>query len=858
MLSQNGWRGLAVRCGVLMSLGATALAERVDVPLNGAWEFQAAGTGQVWMTGTVPGCVHTDLLRLNAIPDPFVGDNEARLQGLELQDWTYRRTIDVPASLLTRQSIDLVCEGLDTLATVRLNGSVVGRADNMFRRWTFPVRDQLKPGTNVLEIAFRSPVRELSDMPEYRLGLLPASNDPVGGSSFFRKAPYQFGWDWGPRFVTCGIWKPIRLVATDDPRILYVTTRQQHEPDAAGTGRVVTLTVDVEVTSLRACRATLDANAGAAAMRAVVDVPAGISHHSVTGRVDNPRLWWPAGSGAQALYPLVVNVAPERGTPECWTGRVGFRTIRLETIRDTKGVSFRFVVNGKPVFCKGASWIPCDSFPSRVTPERYRLLLQDAAECHMNMIRVWGGGIYENDTFYDLCDELGLMVWQDFMFSCSLYPADERFLQNVSEEVRHQVKRLASHPSLALWCGNNECETAVRRWYRKESMEWGRYTALFHGLLPQLCRELDPDRPYWPSSPHAIEAENPGTPTDGDIHVWSVWHESEPFEAYREIKARFVSEFGYQSFPALSTIRYYAGDDLNLTAPAMAAHQKNRGGNGRILTQMLDRFRMPTGFRNFVVLSQIQQGLAMQTAVEHWRRQMPFCMGTLYWQLDDCWPVTSWSSIDYFGRPKALHYFARRFYEPFLVTTTGGDGVDPVTVHVTAESATGATGTVAWALQSYSGQRVAEGTATWTNKAAGTTAVTLVPADLYLVDDRTNLQSSTSCTPWNTYLSVRATMGTETSRTVQHFAKFKDLVLPHPLLRVQSAPTPTGARVTVSTDVFAKWVWVEAEGAEGRFEDNYFDLEAGESKTIEYQGVRPARFAAHSLVDTYSEATATR
>jgi len=835
-----------------MGLGLTALAERIEMPLNGTWEFRAAGTGQVWQAGVVPGCVHTDLLRLGAIPDPFVGDNEARLQGLERQDWIYRRTVVVPASLLARQSVDLVCEGLDTLATLRLNGMVVGKADNMFRRWTFPVRDALKPGTNTLEIVFRSPVQELSDMTEYRLGLLPASNDPVGGSSFFRKAPYQFGWDWGPRFVTCGIWKPLRLVATDDPRILYVSTRQQHESDTAGTGRVVMLTVDVEVTSPRACRTTIDASAGGVTARALVDVPAGISRHSVTGRVDNPRLWWPAGSGDQALYPLKVTVTPESGTLDTWTGRIGFRTIRLETIRDPRGVSFRFVVNGKPVFCKGANWIPCDSFPSRVTPDRYRQLLQDAAACHMNMLRVWGGGIYESDGFYDLCDELGLMVWQDFMFSCSLYPADERFLANVGEEVRHQVNRLSYHPSLALWCGNNECEAAVRRWYRKESTEWGRYAALFHDLLPRLCRDLDPDRPYWPSSPHSIEAEDPGVPTDGDVHVWSIWHESQPFEAYGEIQARFVSEFGYQSFPALSTIRYYAGDDLNLTAPAMAAHQKNRGGNGRILTQMLDRFRMPTGFGNFVVLSQIQQGLAMQTAVQHWRRQMPFCMGTLYWQLDDCWPVTSWSSLDYFGRRKALYYFARRFYAPFLVSTTGGNGVEPVTVHATVDSDGVATGTVAWVLQTYAGQRVAEGTVVWTNTAPGSMVVAIVPADLYLVDDHTNAQTSAGSTPRNTYLSVRATLGTNTSRTVQHFARFKDLMLPRPVLRVQSAPTPTGARVTVSSDVFAKWVWVESEGGgEGRFDDNFFDLEPGETRTIDYQGLAPARFTAHSLVDTY-------
>ena len=835
--------------------GPRAQGARIEVPLDGAWLFSAqGGTNPVWQAAEVPGCVHTDLLRLKAIPDPFVGLNEDRVQYVERLDWAYRRTFEVGADVLGRRQVDLECDGLDTLASVRLNGVVIGNADNMFRRWSFPARDALRAGTNVLEVVFQSPMRALPTLPEYRLGALPASNDPVGGSPFFRKAPYQFGWDWGPRLATCGIWKSLRLVATDDPRITYVTTRQAHELVAGTTNRVVALRVDVEMESPRACQAALSMRTAGVEAHATVTVPAGRSRHALLARVDNPRLWWPAGAGEQALYPLDVSVVPADGSGHSWKGRIGFRTVQLETERDDQGVSFRFVVNGQPVFCKGANWIPCDAFPSRVSADRYRSLLTDAAACHMNMIRVWGGGIYESDTFYDLCDELGLMVWQDFMFACSLYPADEHFLANVTAEAGHQLRRLNPHPSLVLWCGNNECESAVRRWYRKESTEWGRYAALFHGVLPALCRDIDPDRPYWPSSPHSIESDDPGSPTDGDVHVWSVWHESQPFETYGTIFPRFVSEFGYQSLPTLATIRSYAGEALNLGAPAVAAHQKNRGGNTRILTQLLERFRLPHGFANLVTLSQIQQGVAMQTAVDHWRRQMPVCMGTLYWQWDDCWPVTSWSAVDYFGRRKALYYFSRRFYEPFHVTTTGGEGTAPVTVHVTSDAPLQGVGSVNWALQTYAGRRVAGGQGMWTNVASGTKVVLDVPADLWLVDDHLAPAPWAEITPRNTYLSVEARLGDQVSRTVHHFARFKDLDLPHPALQVKVEARPGGARLRVSSDVFAKWVWVETgDGAGGRFADNFFDLQPGETRTLEYEGPMPARFAAHSLVDTFTE-----
>ncbi|MCX7048871.1 MAG: glycoside hydrolase family 2 protein [Candidatus Sumerlaeota bacterium] len=863
-----------------------------QLDLGGVWEFQkapagagagasaaaggnaAAGAGagvraiaeDQWLTGTVPGCVHTDLLALGQIPDPFIGVNELKVQWIEDQDWIYRKTFDVSDGLLACKEIDLVCEGLDTLTQITLNGQPVGATNNMFRRWVYNVTKALRKGSNTLEIRFNSPLKFIRALQERAGGnLLPAFNDAIGGSSYIRKAPYHFGWDWGPRLVTCGIWKPIRLVAASSPWIENVWTVQRHTKEG------IDLDVTVELRSPAATSGSLQCAVAGAGVQKAIAIPAGVSRHTAVCHVQNPKLWWPSGQGEQNLYDLSVTVAPIDASPLIVSKRIGFRNIQLQTQPDLDGVSFMFTVNGRPVFCKGANWIPCDSFVTRVDKECYRRLLTDAVACNMNMIRVWGGGIYENDAFYDLCDELGLMVWQDFMFSCALYPGSQTFADNVRAEAEDNLKRLMSHPSIALWCGNNEIEMMYQSYFREELSLLTSYRKLFDETLPEVCKQLDPSRPYWPSSPHSIQAADANETNDADCHIWTVWHGMRPLEQYRTYAARFVSEFGFQSFPPMKTIRAYSnGDILNMTAPAIEHHQKNNFGNIRIYFQMCERFFIPNGFSNFVILSQMQQAYAMQMAVEHWRRTAPTCMGTLYWQLNDCWPVTSWSSIDYYGRWKALQYAARRFYEPFHVcaipqeaktedTATStvirprkkpkpGDApeIQPVEIWLIADIPLPETARIGWRLLSFTGEEITSGSASIaTSPTVGILALTLPPEKLF----------KGAQTPNNCYLSITAQSGKFVSRNTHHFLPFKNSPLPYPQLKVDTQETTGGINVRISTDVFAKWVWLEAQGEkqEGRFSDNFFDLDPGETRTIFYPAPMPERFIARSLADTYKD-----
>lgn len=636
---------------------------------SASWQFRDATKQSTWRSAVVPGCIHTDLRRHQLIPDPFWGTNELDLQWIEERDWEYRATFNVPAGLLAEDVVELVADGLDTLATVRLNGRLVARTENMFTGHRREVKPLLRAGKNELTIRFGSAMKYIRT---HRLEHEPREfNDPVGRSQVIRKQPCQFGWDWGPRFVTAGIWRDIRLEAWTGNRLENVRVTQTHRKDGS-----VTLSFEPELArkdSRAQIKGTVSLNG-----KVVAKI------QGLKTQIPDPKLWWPNGHGAHPLYQIELAVTDRDGAViGRWTKRIGLRTLVLDRQQDKAGETFQFVVNGRAIFAKGANWIPAHSFVAGLTREDYARDLSSAAEAHMNMIRVWGGGIYESDPFYELCDELGLMIWQDFMFSCSIYPGDAAFCQSVRTEVRHQVCRVRHHACLALWCGNNEIAqlNTLDRTFPGDLLGNPKlrrnYEALFHRILPAAVATHDGVTAYWPSSQWRSTLEDsisqpathPYGEQRGDTHYWDVWHARHPVKDYEKWRFRFCSEFGMQSYCSPATQATFCPPERgNVFGKLMENHQKNRAGNQIILDYVSRRYRFPKSQDALIYLSQLNQAYCMQVGVEHYRRNMPHCMGALYWQLNDCWPVASWSSLEFTGRWKALHHVARRFYAPALVS----------------------------------------------------------------------------------------------------------------------------------------------------------------------------------------------
>ena len=624
------------------------------IDLSGAWRMTAAGFSPV--AAELPGDNYSALLAAGAIPDPYYGCNERSVQWPRESEWTFERNFEVAPEFLKRRSVFLNLDSVDTFGEVFVNGVSVGASRNMFTRFRCEVKPFLKAGTNTIRVAISPPGAEALEQAKCRT--LPLKEMPFASLphiNLIRKVQCHGGWDWGIALVVCGLYGRLYLEATDGCRIEHLYSEQRREAD------------EVVIRAF----AELEGGEGE------VEFRFGGETRTVCGRglvsaeftVASPRLWYPRGYGEQPLYELSARV----GT-QTVRRRIGLRTVRVVSEPDAEGASLYFEVNGIPVFAKGADWIPCDAMPRRQTAEVYSRLVGDAAAVGMNMLRVWGGGQYENDVFYDLCDEYGIMVWQDLMFACMEYPSTPEFLALVEPEVRYQVKRLRDHASIVLWCGDNE----VAGLLRGEKADFARHAVNYDRLnraLAAWVRESDPTRVFWPSSPaNGVDDSGLGyyDPDRGDMHYWKVWHSGEPFEAYHTVRPRFCSEFGFQSFPALSTVKRFGGG--NVTDAVMDCHQKNRAGNAKIIGMFARYFKYPSGLAEFVYLSQVQQLLAIRTAVEFWRTLRPHCMGTLYWQLDDNWPVASWSSIDYHGNWKLLHYAAKHFYAPLLVTARKGEG----------------------------------------------------------------------------------------------------------------------------------------------------------------------------------------
>ena len=624
--------------------------------LCGAWVLDIPGSAFPRVPAQVPGSVYHDLLTAGEIPDPFYRDNENEALKLMDNDFVYSRSFTVPASLLENDAVVLHCDGLDTLATVTVNGCLVGTAKNMHRTYEFDVKSVLRAGENEISVKFDSPTRFIKEA--YALSRADGSSDAMVGFPLIRKAHCMFGWDWGPRLPDAGIWRDISILGVRTARIRDVHVLQFHEEGK------VTLEVNTHVTELT----------GSADVKVSVTAPDGTvftaEGEKAVIEIENPALWWPNGLGDQPLYTVTVELGDGL---DSWSRRIGLRTLTVTRKKDQWGESFSHCVNGVDVFAMGADYIPEDNLLPRVNPERTRRLLEDAKAANMNCVRVWGGGYYPDDFFYDICDELGLLVWQDFMFACAVYNLTEDFEENIKAEFVDNVRRLRHHASLALWCGNNEMEQFVAQGEWVSSLrQKADYIKMYEYIIPKILKEEDPQTFYWPASPSSGGSfDEPQDPNRGDVHYWDVWHGLKPFTDYRNYLFRYVSEFGFQSFPCMQTIEAFtAPEDRNVFSYVMEKHQRNASANGRIVSYLSQMYLYPGELTDLVYASQLLQAQAMQYGVEHWRRNRndSRCMGAVVWQLNDCWPVASWASIDYFGRWKALHYYEKRFFAPVLIS----------------------------------------------------------------------------------------------------------------------------------------------------------------------------------------------
>lgn len=832
---------------ILLCISSGVSAQATSRALDAQWEFRAVSktdqaTMQDWHPAQVPGVVQTDLLKNGLIPDPFYQDNDTRLQWIGLTDWEYRATFQADSATLSHDHVDFVFEGLDTYADVYVNDQALLRADNMFRRWRVPVKGLLKAGPNTLRIVFHSPIESMIPKIKALPYILPSvttnntgNEENVATAPYTRKAGYQYGWDWGPRYVTEGIWQPVRLETWDTLRIENFHIQQQSiTKDAAA------LSAEFYIEASQATPASVEITygelAGAAfpVIRQSIALVPGTNRISIPIQIANPKRWYPNGYGPQDRYQFSAVIRNGRDVVAKSSLKTGLRSIELRRELIKTGRSFEFVVNGIPVFAKGADVIPFDSFPNRVTPENHRMILQAARDAHMNMVRNWGGGYYESDDFFDTCDELGILVWQEFMFGGDMVPGGADFQNNVKQEAIDQVTRLRDHPSVVLWCGNNEIETGWVHWgdrqIFKESVSpadrekvWTDYVVLFHGILAGVVAQYASPVPYWGSSPSANFENPPDSQTDGDMHYWQVWHALAPIEMYTQQFPRFMSEYGFQSFPEMRTIRTFAKpEDMDIRSVTMQDHQKNHGGNERILSYMLRWYPEPKDFPSFVYLSQVLQAEAIKVGAEHLRRQMPNTMGSLYWQLNDCWPVASWASIDYYGRWKALQYYARRFYDDVLISPFAHDG--KVDVYVVSDKLQPLTGTIHTRLLDFSGKVLTE-----------KTQEVQIPAQssaVYSTLDEKELLANAD--PKKSFLVFDLSVGGQpVSRNLLFFDTMHNLDLARSVKIDASVDNSNGSyAVTLRSPVLARSVYLSFGDMDVQTSDNYFDLLPGETVTV--------------------------
>lgn len=791
-----------------------------QVNLGGAWRMREADS-QTWHSAHVPGSVYADLMADGTMPDPFWRENELDAFERMKKDYVYQRAFTVTEAQLAHAHVELVCEGLDTLAHVSLNGREIAFADNMHITWVWDVKEQLHAGENTLEIRFDSPILYCAKKAEEAPGW--ESSDATPGFRHLRKAHCMFGWDWGPRLPDAGIWRPIFLRTWDTARLENALMLQAHHDG------VVDVTIRPEIAGESAWSAEITAPDGE-----VIIIPETTAAEQVI-TIEHPQLWWPNGLGKQPLYRVTVRLAT--GDTRMW--RIGLRTMTVSREKDEWGEEFCHVVNGMKLFAMGADYIPEDNILARVTPERTRRLLEDCKAANFNAIRVWGGGYYPDDAFYDICDELGLMVWQDLMYACAFYDLTPDFERSIRVETHQNVARLRHHASLALICGNNEMEMFMagansalinhRTWefvptYPHHITD---YVKMFEYILPAIVKETAPQTYWWPASPSSGgNFDAPNDENRGDNHYWDVWHGEKPFTEYRKFFFRYASEFGFQSFPCLKSVKQFTlPDDRNIFSRVMERHQRNQAANGKILSYLSQTFRYPNSFDDLLYASQLMQAEAIRYGVEHWRRNRGRCMGAIIWQLNDIWPVASWASIDYYGRWKALHYAAKRFFAPVMISAEeeGELSQNPkineyhpapleksFRLNVCNETLRDVTGEVVWALRTPDGAIVRQNQQTLTIPAMSAKWLDKVDcADASLTGHYVSFAFVVD--------DVALSEGTCIFCAPKHF-EFVD-----PRLTLETR----GDTLVVTSHAYAKQVWLESEDADLLLDDNAFDMNPG-------------------------------
>jgi len=792
---------------------------------NADWKFRKQ-TESSWLPATVPGTVHTDLFANKIIPDPFYGNNESQLQWIETQNWEYQSSFSLSVNELQNSHIELQFDGLDTYAKVFLNDSLLLQADNMFRTWKTDVKRLLKPGNNKLFIVFESAVKR-AKLEAQNLSYTLPGHEKV----FTRKAQYQYGWDWGPRFVTCGIWQSIKLNFWTGAKIADVYVIQKMLTDKLG---ALDFACEFHADSAGEYLIAVDLLEGENCLDCypqTVTLKQGANFMKFQRAIVSPERWWSNGLGKQHLYPFRVTINKKNTVLDSSFVKVGLRTLELVQDPDRSGMSFYFKLNGIPVFMKGANFIPPDNFLPRIKPKDYAQIVKNAADANMNMLRVWGGGTYANDEFYKQCDEQGILVWQDFMFACAMYPGNKAFFQNVAYEAVDQVKRLRNHACLAIWCGNNEVDEGWKNWGWQKQYNYSTEDSttitqdnkrLFEGILKSVVFDFDFARAYWPSSP-SIGWGHKESLTQGDSHYWGVWWGMEPLEIYKQKVGRFMSEYGFQGMPPLSSFQKMgAFRNLKIDSANYLAHQKHPKGYQTIDSYMKRDYRVPVTFEQYIYVSQLLQANALRLAIEAHRRSKPYCMGSLYWQLNDCWPVTSWSSVDYYNNFKASHYQAKSSFQDIILSVVEADS--ECLVYAISDLLHKQTGNFLYALYNLKGDKISSN-----------------QFQVSLDSNRSNLIYKLNKKEWKAMdisnLVLKCELKIENYKAENpsvfyFFAKPKDLKLSKAKYEIKTIHDKDVQYITLKANAVMKDVWIQIKNENLALSDNFFDLLPGETKYI--------------------------